>query len=136
MPPVTRSKRYHKHQNAVKRRFRVEYAGLTSSEKRAYRRELMDAALADAREEEEVNVFPYLPFYRLVKEVGTDFKIGFRVSKKAVDALHVEAEAYMTEFMEQAAMAAVHAGRKTVKEQDIKFVRASQPGKFDLLRRL
>jgi histone H3 len=136
MPPVTRSKRGHKHQDAVKRRFRAEYAGLTPSEKRAYRRELMDAALADAREEEEVNVFPYLPFYRLVKEIGTDFKAGLRFSKKAVDALHVDTEAYMTELMEQATMAAVHAGRKTVMLEDIEFVRASQPGKFDLLKRL
>jgi histone H3/H4 len=131
MPPVRRSK----HQNAVKRRFRAEYAGLTPIEKRAYRLKLMDAALADAREEEKVNVFPYLPFYRLVKEIGLDFKIGVRFSKKAVDALHVDTEAYMTELMEQVTMAAVHAGRKTVMLKDIEFVRASQPGKFDLLRR-
>jgi len=127
--PANRRKRA---QDDVLRFTRAQLRALTPHERHAYRRELMGAMIEHAREKKEDKMdIPYLPFYRLVKETSTTFKYHMLFATDAVKALHVASEAYMTELFEHAELAAKHANRKTVMEEDLQFVRAINPGRFN-----
>ena len=128
--PAIRRKRCDKHQKNVLRLTQAEFRALTRQEKRAFRKKRMEAMIADAQEETEVNALPYQPFYRLVKETSEEFKYHMLFSKDAVEALRVATEAHMTELFEHAQMAATHAKRKTVMVEDLQFVCAMNPAKF------
>ncbi len=60
---------------------------------------------------------PLAAMERLLREIT-----GFRISEGAKIALKQEMERHATEIGERAARYSQHAGRKTIKEEDIKLV--------------
>lgn len=75
-----------------------------------------------------------LPFTRTVREVAQDLRPGeegLRFKPTTLEALQESAETYLTNLMEEAQMAAIHAGRITVKTSDIRFVLMLKAGMGD-----
>ena len=68
------------------------------------------------------DVLPFAPFVRLVRELCTGLRT-MRFTKEALQALRSGAEAYLLEILEKANLACGHAGRCTLKDKDIRFVR-------------
>jgi histone H3 len=64
-----------------------------------------------------------LPFQRLVREVGAQFRGELRFQSAAVLALQEAAEAYLVQLFESANLAAVHARRATLMLRDIQLAR-------------
>ena len=68
------------------------------------------------------DVLPFAPFVRLVRELCKEIRT-MRFTKEALQALRSGAEAYLLEILEKANLACGHAGRCTLKDKDIRFVR-------------
>lgn len=64
-----------------------------------------------------------LPFQRLVREIGQDFKTDLRFQTAAVGALQEAAEAYLVGLFEDTNLCAIHAKRVTIMPKDIQLAR-------------
>lgn len=62
-------------------------------------------------------MLPILPFERIAKKAGVR-----RISREAVEELRDTMDEYATMLAEKAVKVSFHAGRRTVKEEDIIFV--------------
>jgi histone H3/H4 len=62
------------------------------------------------------------PFSRLVREFAEEHKKGLRLSEKACIILQYATENFIVKIGEHAAMAAIHAKRRTIKLKDIQLV--------------
>lgn len=62
-------------------------------------------------------MLPLLPFERIAKKAGVK-----RISHEAVEELRDTMDEYATEVAEKAVKVSFHAGRRTVKEEDVRFV--------------
>lgn len=68
-------------------------------------------------------LIPFAAMKRLVKEILNDRKVDARIQGSAVLALQEGTEMYLVRLFEKAQMAAIHAGRVTIMEKDIQFVK-------------
>ena len=59
--------------------------------------------------------------YRLVPEIGQDFKMDLRWEAKAILYLQQAAEAYLVGFLEDANLCAVHTKWQTIMPKDIQI---------------
>ena len=67
-------------------------------------------------------VIPHAPFYRLVKEILGEYGDGdMRVKSEALFALQEAAEVYICELYSDANLLAIHSGRVTVMQKDLKL---------------
>lgn len=68
---------------------------------------------------------PYAPFKRVVKEILTNADLGGnkRISDQAVHALHEVSEIMLVGVLADANICALHAGRVTVTDRDIRLVK-------------
>jgi histone H3 len=64
-----------------------------------------------------------LPFRRLVCEILQGLEHGFRMQSSAVLALQEACESYIVSLFEDSNLCCIHAGRTTIKVQDIRFAR-------------
>ena len=64
-----------------------------------------------------------LPFQRLVREIGQDYKTDLRFSKEAVILLQYAAEHYLSSLLEDANLGAIHAKRQKIEPKDIQLAR-------------
>ena len=64
-----------------------------------------------------------LPFQRLVREIGQDFKTDLRFQSRAMLALQDAAEAYLVGIFEDTNLCAIHAKRVTIMPKDIQLAR-------------
>ena len=64
-----------------------------------------------------------LPFYRLVRDVGTSFRADLRYQSSALMALQEAAEAFLVALFEDANLCAIHAKRVTIFPNDIMLAR-------------
>ena len=64
-----------------------------------------------------------LPFQRLVKEIGLDFKTGLRFQSTALVALQEAAESYLVGLFEDTQLCAIHGNRITIMPKDIQLAR-------------
>ena len=62
-----------------------------------------------------------LPFQRLVKEIALKFKLDIRFQSPAIHCLQEAAEAYIVSVMEDTQAVAIHAGRSTIKPEDMRL---------------
>ena len=65
-----------------------------------------------------------LPFQRLVKEIGQNYKQDLRFQSSAIMFLQEASEAYLVGLFEDMNLCAIHAGRVTVKPKDLQLARA------------
>ncbi len=78
-------------------------------------------------------LIPRVAFYRLVREIGRDYKTDGLWGATAVIALHEAAEDFITHLFEESRRAATHAKRDTVALEDVRFARQTLTGtRFDL----
>lgn len=68
-------------------------------------------------------LLPKLPFSRLVREIGQDFKVNLRFSADALNLFQLCSETYLVKLFEDANLQAIHAGRVSVKTKDIQIAR-------------
>lgn len=64
------------------------------------------------------------PFKRLVDQIAFDFRVSgttFRFQGAAITALQEAAEAYLVQLFEKTNLCAIHAGRVTIKPEDIQL---------------
>jgi histone H3 len=67
-----------------------------------------------------------LPFYRTVREIAQNFRVGGEIPRfqsAAVGALQEAAEAYLVGLFEDTNLAAIHAKRVTIMPKDIALAR-------------
>ena len=64
-----------------------------------------------------------LPFQRLVREIGQDFKNDMRWQNAAILALQEAAEAYLVSLFEDSNLCAIHAKRVTIMVKDMALAR-------------
>lgn len=64
-----------------------------------------------------------LPFQRLVREIGQDYKTDLRFSKEAVALLQYAAEHYLVKLLEDTNLNAIHAKRQKIEPKDIQLAR-------------
>ena len=64
-----------------------------------------------------------LPFQRLVREIGSEFKNDLRFQSSAVLALQEATEAYMVGLFEDTNLCAIHAKRVTIMPKDMQLAR-------------
>ena len=64
-----------------------------------------------------------LPFQRLVREIGQDYKTDLRFSKEAVTLLQYAAEHYLVKLLEDTNLNAIHAKRQKIEPKDIQLAR-------------
>ena len=64
-----------------------------------------------------------LPFRRLVCEILQGLERGFRMQSSAVLALQEACESYIVSLFEDSNLCCIHAGRTTIKVQDIRLAR-------------
>jgi len=62
-----------------------------------------------------------LPFSRLVREIGADFKNDLRFQNTALLALQEAAEAYLVSIFADTNLCAIHAGRITIQPKDMQL---------------
>ena len=60
---------------------------------------------------------------RVTREIMETLKHGLRLAPAAVEAIQVASEDYLHELYQQASSLAKHAGRKTVKKEDLDMVK-------------
>jgi histone H3/H4 len=76
-----------------------------------------------AQKHSDCLIFPQLPFSRLVREILQDYNADARVSKNFLKLLQLATEDYLVSLMEDANLAAIHAGRQTVNPSDFQLAR-------------
>lgn len=113
----------------VKRVKRLAFNQMTRAQKREYRRKLVLAEIRRAQST-PVNAIPFLPFYRLVKQVTDCYKIDKAWSREAMLNLREVAQDHITQLFEAAQKLASHAGRETVMLEDIQMVCSVKPETF------
>lgn len=64
-----------------------------------------------------------LPFQRLVREIGNNFKADLRLQNSAIAALQEAAEAYLVGLFEDTNLCAIHAKRVTIMPKDMQLAR-------------
>lgn len=64
-----------------------------------------------------------LPFQRLVREIGQDFKNDLRWQGSAILALQEASESYLVGLFEDTNLCAIHAKRVTIMPKDIQLAR-------------
>jgi len=64
-----------------------------------------------------------LPFQRLLREIGQDFKSDLRFQGSTVLALQESAEAYLVGLFEETNLCAIHAKRVTIMPKDVQLAR-------------
>jgi histone H3/H4/ubiquitin len=64
-----------------------------------------------------------LPFQRLIREIGQDYKTDLRFSKEAMTLLQYAAEHYLVKLLEDANLSAIHAKRQKIEPKDIQLAR-------------
>lgn len=64
-----------------------------------------------------------LPFQRLVRQIGQDFKTDLRFQRAAIAALQEAAEAYLCDMFDDTNLCAIHAGRVTISPKDMHLAR-------------
>jgi len=64
-----------------------------------------------------------LPFQRLVREIGQDYRTDLRFSKEAMTLLQYAAEHYLVKLLEDANLSAIHAKRQKIEPKDIQLAR-------------
>ena len=64
-----------------------------------------------------------LPFQRLIREIGQDYKTDLRFSKEAMTLLQYAAEHYLVKLLEDANLNAIHAKRQKIEPKDIQLAR-------------
>ena len=68
-------------------------------------------------------LIPKLPFQRLVREIVAETHPTFKMQSAALLALQEATETYMVGLLEDANLAAIHAGRVTVMGKDLKLAK-------------
>lgn len=68
-------------------------------------------------------LFPDAPFERLVREVAHEIREGTRFTDQGMQAIHESAESYICETMLKANVARMHAKRRTLLVDDIRFAK-------------
>ena len=66
---------------------------------------------------------PSLPFNRLIKEIGNDYKLNMRYSKDVTTLIHQMMESYLINLLKDVNLCAIHAGRKSVQPRDVQLAR-------------
>ena len=64
-----------------------------------------------------------LPFQKLVREIGTQFKSDLRFQTQAILALQEACEAYMVQLFQDTNLCAIHAKRVTIMAKDMQLAR-------------
>jgi histone H3/H4/ubiquitin len=64
-----------------------------------------------------------LPFERLVREIGQDYKTDLRFSKEALTLLQYAAEHYLVGLLKDTNLNAIHAKREKIEPKDIQLAR-------------
>lgn len=77
----------------------------------------------DAEQCSHSYIFPHLAFYRIVKHVACDFNGGLYFTAEALECIQAVTEAYLMRIVENASLAAIHAGRCEIQPRDIRFVK-------------
>jgi histone H3 len=92
-----------------------------------------EAALRDIRRYQKGTelLIRKLPFQRLVREIGIDFKTDLRFQSAAMAALQEAAEAYMVGIFEDTNLCAIHAKRVTIMPKDVMLARRLRPANPD-----
>ena len=65
--------------------------------------------------------FP-LCHFRLIREITQEHSLALRWRRDALKALHVAAEVYITKILSRANRLATHAGRQTLKVEDLQVI--------------
>ena len=64
--------------------------------------------------------------YRLVQEIGQDFKMDLRWKAKAISCIQEAAEAYLVGLLEDANLCAIHTKRQMIMAKDIQIAHRIQ----------
>lgn len=80
-------------------------------------------ALREIRREQKrtETIIPVAPFSRLTQEISQEYKTDIRFKSDAHKALHVGAEAFLVELFQNANQVAIHSGRETVQQKDLRL---------------
>jgi len=70
-----------------------------------------------------INSIPKIVFQKLCRDIAYKFMPGCRFSLAALGALQMAVEDYMVGFMEDAAAAMRHAGRRTLMQKDFELIK-------------
>lgn len=68
-------------------------------------------------------LIPKLPFQRLVKEIAQEMLTDIRFQSSAILALQEASEAFLIALFEDTQLLAIHAGRITIKPEDMQLAR-------------
>ena len=87
------------------------------------RRRKRDKALREIIKEQNRTgtIIPRAPMKRNITDILTDVNPEIRITKEAFDAISTEAEHKLIELFQQANVLAIHAGRQTVSEDDLRL---------------
>ncbi|KAK7282367.1 hypothetical protein RIF29_11066 [Crotalaria pallida] len=69
------------------------------------------------------HLIPALPFQALVRQIAREYRPDLRFQSVAVWALQEAAEAYLVDLFEKGNLSARHAGRITIKPEDMQLAR-------------
>ena len=106
-------------------RHQIQGARKERKQKRPYRYRPGTVALRQIRYYQKTVdlLIPKLPFQRLCTEIMRDMKDDLRITKAAVIALQSATETYVTGFMDDALLCAIHARRVTIMPKDFTLAR-------------
>ena len=87
------------------------------------RRRKRDKALREIMQEQNKTgkIIPRAPMKRNITDILVDINPEIRITKEAFDALTTDAEHKLIELFHQANALAIHAGRQTVSEEDLRL---------------
>jgi histone H3 len=71
-----------------------------------------------------------LPFSRLCREIGVDFKTDLRFQAAAIAALQESVEAYIIGVFEDSNLCAIHAKRVTIMPKDLRLARRIREDRY------
>lgn len=97
---------------------------------RSYRYKPGTVALREIRKLQQSThpLIPRLAFQRLIKEIALFFESSIRFQSAAIRALQESAEYYLARLFEEANLCAIHAGRVTIRANDIGLARRLTSG--------
>ncbi|KAL7501996.1 hypothetical protein ACHAXN_000122 [Cyclotella atomus] len=89
-------------------------------------------ALREIRKYQESvdNLVPKANLYWLVREIEQDHKTDLRLPVKTRAAFQEGTEQYITQYLADSNHAATHAGRQTILQRDIQFIKNIRAKKF------